>query len=67
MENYPTATHLSCLPSLALGLEHVNDADHVILRDTFGDGDDERDLGLDGLLDGFCGYRRRDEDGAESS
>ena len=34
-------------------------------RDELGDGDDERDLGLDGLDDGFGGELGRDEDGAD--
>lgn len=57
---------LEFTPCLALGLQHIDDADHVVLRNTLSDGDDERNLGLDGLLDGLCSYRRRDEDGTVS-
>lgn len=52
---------------LALGLEDVGDADHVVLGDTLGDTDNERDLGLNGLLDTLCGNGGRNEDGRGGS
>lgn len=38
-----------------LGLQHVDDTDHIILGDPFGDADDEADFSCNGLLDGRCG------------
>lgn len=52
---------------LALRLEHVGDADHVVLRDTLGNTDNERNLSLDRLLNACCGDRRRHEDSRSSS
>lgn len=48
---------------LALSLENVCDADHVVLGDTLSNADNERDLGSDGLLNTSSGDRRWDEDG----
>lgn len=48
---------------LGLGLEHVDHSDHVVLGDTLSDTHDERELGLDGLLDRGGGKRRGHEDG----
>ena len=48
---------------LALRLEDVGDADHVVLRDTLGDADNKRDLGGNGLLDTGGGDWGRHEDG----
>lgn len=48
---------------LALGLEHIGDADHVVLGNTLSDGHDEGNLGGDGLLDPGGSKRRGDEDG----
>ncbi|ROW16131.1 hypothetical protein VPNG_01823 [Cytospora leucostoma] len=39
-------------PALGLGLEHAVDPQHVVEGHVLGDGDDERHLGLDGLLYG---------------
>lgn len=48
---------------LGLGLEHVNNSDHVVLGDTLSDTDNEGELGRDSLLDRGGGKRRGDEDG----
>lgn len=48
---------------LALCLEDVGDADHVVLGDTLSNADNETDLSSDGLLNTGGGNRRRDEDG----
>jgi len=47
--------------SLALGLEHVGDANHVVLGDTLSDADNEGDLGLESLLDTGGGQRRTEK------
>lgn len=46
-------------PALALALQSVHNLDLVSLRDTFGDGDDELNLVLDGFNDGIGGEGRR--------
>lgn len=38
-----------------LRLEDVNNANHVVLGDSFSDADDEADFGCDSFLDGGCG------------
>lgn len=48
---------------LGLGLEHVNDSDHVVLGDTLSDTDHKGQLGLNGLLDRGGSKRRGNEDG----
>lgn len=47
---------------LVLCLQHVCDANHVVLRDTLSDADHERDLSLQSLLDTSSGERWWDED-----
>lgn len=39
---------------LVLGLQHVDDTDHIVLGDSFSDADDEADLSCNGLLNGGC-------------
>jgi len=48
---------------LALCLQHVRDADHVVLRDTLSNAYYQTDLGGNGLLNTLSSKRRRDEDG----
>jgi hypothetical protein len=48
---------------LALCLENVGDADHVVLGNTLSNADNETDLSSDGLLNTGGGNRRRNEDG----
>lgn len=43
--------HQTCL---LLRLEHLRDVQHVVLRNTLGDGHSQRNLGLDGLADRLC-------------
>ncbi len=43
-------------------VERALDLDHVEDRDAFGDADDQRQFGVDGLQDGVAGERRRDVD-----
>jgi hypothetical protein len=38
------------VPSLVLGLQDIDDADHVMLGDALSDTDNEGDLGGDGLF-----------------
>jgi hypothetical protein len=52
------------IPGLVLGLQDVDDADHVMLGDTLGDADNEGDLSRDGLLYRRRGDRRGNEDSA---
>lgn len=40
--------------SLVLGLEDVDNTNHVVLGNSFGDTDDEADFSCDGFLDGGC-------------
>ena len=47
---------------LALGLEKVGDADHVVLGNTLRDADNEADLCLDGLFDTGSSEGRGNED-----
>lgn len=42
-------------PALVLGLQHVDDTDHIVLGDSFSDADNEADLSCNGLLNGGCG------------
>ena len=44
--------------ALFLRLESVLDLDHVLLRDTFGYANDQRDFRLEGLQNGCCGAWR---------
>ena len=48
---------------LALCLQHVRDADHVVLRDTLSNAYYQTDLGGNGLLNTLRSKRRRDKDG----
>lgn len=50
------------LPGLVLGTEGVLDTDHVVLGDTVGDGNDEVQLGFNGLDDGVGGEGGRHVD-----
>ena len=47
---------------LVLSDEPVFDANHVLLRDTLGDADNQRDFGIDGLQNGLSSAGRRDVD-----
>jgi len=46
---------------LALGLEHIRNANHVVLRDTLGDTHGKRNLSRNGLLNTRGSKRRRDK------
>lgn len=41
--------------TLVLGLQHVDDTNHIVLGDSFSDADNEADLSCNGLLNGGCG------------
>ena len=47
-------------PGFTLSRESVLHADHILLGDSLGDANDQRDLGFDGLENGRSGARRRD-------
>ena len=49
-------------PRLALGLQDIRNANHVMLGDTFGDTDNESNFRCNGLLDTLCCKRGRYED-----
>lgn len=48
---------------LALGLQSINNANHVVLGDTLSDADNQGDLGFNALHDGSSSNRGRNKDG----
>lgn len=47
---------------LCLTTKDLSHANFILLRDSFGNANDQRDFGLNGFNDGICGERRRNVD-----